>query len=892
MKTRWILLILTVLFLWAVISRFTQLEQLRSTLQQGQWTWLLAAFVSISLYFIVFAASYQAAFTTVEIQSRTWDLIPLTLGALFVNLVVPAGIAGGTALFAQEFAKQGKPATRTTIGVLIQLGADFVAFAFLLIPGLIYLFFERDLKVYEIGAALLLLSLTVGLTVLLLSGIWRPHWIHRLFEFAQRAANRVSEKLRHSPLMGEDWALNRTEEFNQASVAVAKHPLGLLRTIAAALLAHLLDLTTLYLLFRAFNQPIGLGTLVAGYAVGILFWVVSITAQGIGIVEGVMALTFVSLGISGAVATTVVLAFRGLSLWIPLLLGFVAVQRMRVFAPKQILTESWRVRFVAILVGLMGVINVLSAVTPSLTERLAILDKYLPLEVLRGGHLTAGLAGFALLILAINLNRRKQVAWVMTLVVLGLSIISHLLKGLDYEEALFAVGLIIVLWRMRGHFHARSDPPSLRQGIRVLAGATLFTLAYGVIGFYLLDRHYSVNFGFGDAVRQTVVMFTQFYNPGLTPITHFGRYFSASIYLVGLATFSYAGLLILRPILLRSPATEEERLRAKDLVERYGHSSLARFLLFDDKHYFFNSGGSVIGFELIGRTAITLGDPVGPKEDLLSAIKSFSAFCNRNDWLPVFYQTLPETLELYKQADYDAVSVGEEGIVDLATFMLEGGEMKPLRSPFNKLTKAGHKFIVHDPPIPNELLEELRLISDEWLNLMHGSEKKFSLGWFDEEYIRTSPIAAVHSPEGWISAFANLVPEYQLNELTIDLMRHRMAIENGTMEFLFVSLIQSAKGKGYDSFNLGLSSLSGVGELPGDPAVERLMHFIYEHANQFYSFTGLHYFKEKFHPRWSPRYLIYRGPANLAAAWLAVVRANTGNVNLLVDYFKRKKQVT
>ncbi|MGE5251150.1 MAG: flippase-like domain-containing protein, partial [Bacteroidota bacterium] len=582
MKTRWILLILTVLFLWALVSRFTQLEQLKNTLQHGQWTWILAALVSQVLYFAVFTASYQAAFATLDIQTRTRDLIPVTLGALFVNLVVPAGIAGGTALFAQDLRRRGQPATRTATGILLQLAADFAAFTFILIPGLIYLFIEHDLKTYEIIAALLLLLLTTGLSGVLLLGIWSPSRVHRIFELLYRTANWLSYRARHAPILAEDWAQKNAAEFEQAALAAAGHRPRLIRTVGAALLAHLIDIATLYILFLAFNQPISPGVLVAGYAMGVLFLVVSITPQGIGIVEGVMALTFTSLGITGAVATTVVLAFRGLTFWIPMLLGFFAVQRMGMFSPPQrALTEAWGVRFAAILVGLMGIINVLSAVTPSLAERLIILERYSPLEIQRGGHLTAALAGFGLLMLAGSLLRRKHVAWIMTQALLGLSIVSHMIKGLDYEEALLASGLMLVLWRMRDHFHARSDSPSVEQGLRVLIGAFLFTLAYGVSGFFLLDRHYSVNFGFWDALRQTVVMFTQFYDPGLTPITRFGRFFADSIYVVGASTFAYAGLMLLRPMFVRRPATREERLRAQKIVEASSHSSLGRLLLFD-----------------------------------------------------------------------------------------------------------------------------------------------------------------------------------------------------------------------------------------------------------------------------------------------------------------------
>ncbi len=449
MTKRSILLILTVLFLWLVVSRYTQLETLKSTLDQGQWVWVLAAVFSQMVYYIVFTASYQSAFYTVGISTRTRDLIPVTLGSLFINVVVPAGGAGGAALFAEDLSRRGKSAAHAATGVLLQLIADFSAFTVLLIPGLIYLFIQHDLQVYEILAAIILLIVTTGLSGVLLLGLWKPEWIQHLFGWSHRAAGWVFERFNRSLPLTDDWAQKNADEFNQASAAVASHPSRLLRTIGMAFLSHLIDILTLYLLFLAFNQPIGLGPLVAGYAVGILFWIVSITPQGIGVVEGVMTLVFTSLGIPGAVAATVVLAFRGLTFWLPMLLGFFAVQRLHTFSPNQrTLTETWGVRISAILVALMGVINVLSAVTPSLANRLVVLEKYSPFTVRTGGHLTAALSGFALLLLAHGLARRKRTAWLLTMLVLAISVISHLIKGLDYEEALLASALIVMLWLM------------------------------------------------------------------------------------------------------------------------------------------------------------------------------------------------------------------------------------------------------------------------------------------------------------------------------------------------------------------------------------------------------------------------------------------------------------
>jgi phosphatidylglycerol lysyltransferase len=204
------------------------------------------------------------------------------------------------------------------------------------------------------------------------------------------------------------------------------------------------------------------------------------------------------------------------------------------------------------------------------------------------------------------------------------------------------------------------------------------------------------------------------------------------------------------------------------------------------------------------------------------------------------------------------------------------------------MSKLGYRAEMLQPPHSPKVLRELRQVSDDWLISMHGSEKRFSLGWFDEVYLNSGPVMVVRNPEGYIDAFANIIPEYQASEVTIDLMRHRHQAEKGQMDFLFVSLFEWAKEQGYATFNLGLSALSGIGESPADPAIERALHYIYEHMNQFYNFKGLHEFKDKYDPTWSPRYLIYPGAASLPAVTIAMIRADSGN-DVLSGYLKHPK---
>lgn len=540
---------------------------------------------------------------------------------------------------------------------------------------------------------------------------------------------------------------------------------------------------------------------------------------------------------------------------------------------------------IAGLTSCVGIVNLLSAVTPSLPERVEWLRQVFPFEVRAGAHVFAATSGFMLLTLAVNLLRRKRVAWAIAVALTIVSVASNLVKGWDYEEGALSAVLLLVLVGMHRTFTARSDRPSVAQGGRVLVGAIAFTLAYGTAGFWLVSRQYSTNFDLWGAWRQTLAMFFTSDNAGLEPLTRFGRFFATSIYVVGSLTVTYAVGMLLRPVLFRVAASEEEIAKAHHIVEQYGRSSLACLTLLPDKSYYFSlSGRSAIAFVPKGRAAVALGDPIGPEDDRAEAIAGFREFCDRNDWLPAFYQVLPEDLDLYRKLGFRTLKVGEEGIVNLREFTLQGKAGKTLRASTNKLTKQGYRVEFVPPPIADDLLADLRAVSDEWLAHTAGSEKRFSLGWFDDDYLRECEMAIVRTADGAIAAFANLIPEYQRNEATIDLMRRRTESDRAVMDFLFVSLFETCKQRGYDSFNLGLSALAGVGATGKDERLEQGMRYLSEHLNRFYNFRGVHQYKEKFHPIWEPRYLIYPHLSDLFDVVVGLVRADSGD--RLWDYLK------
>lgn len=543
-----------------------------------------------------------------------------------------------------------------------------------------------------------------------------------------------------------------------------------------------------------------------------------------------------------------------------------------------------------LLTAAVGVVNLISAVTPGVPERIEILREIFPFPIRASGHLFAALSGFILLLLAANLLRRKRIAWLITIGLLVISIFSNLIKGLDYEEGVLSGILLAQLLLMRNVFTARSDRPSITQGVRVLLAALVFTLAYGAAGFYVLDERFKingqpVNFGFSQSIVQTLAMFFTGDNAGLEPQGRFAAFFANSIYIVGAATLAFALLMLLRPVLLRgNPATTAERQSAKAIIDQHGQTSLARLSLLKDKAYYFSpSKQSVVAYVAKGRAAIALGDPIGPSEDRQEAIISFQQFCDRNDWFAAFYEVPPTQLDLYCSLGFQFLQVGEEAMIDLTTFSLKGKANQNLRTALNKFSKAGYGVQVHEPPISEALLRQLKPVSDEWLKNKQGAEKQFSIGWFDSDYLRECLIGTLYAPNQEIVAFISMMSGYHQSEVTVDLMRHRDQLPNGAMEYLFVSVFQALQ-QNWKRFNFSLSPLAGVGEAAHSRRSEKALHYLSQHLNQFYNFQGLHNFKEKFHPRWEPRYLAYPSWASLPDVVVGLVRADSGD--RLLDYFK------
>jgi uncharacterized protein (TIRG00374 family) len=332
-KGRLLFWLLIAAFLWLLVSRMGEIEKTAEPLVRGQIDWILAAAILQVLYYAVFACMFKSAFYTVGVESRIRDLLPVTFGALFVNVVAPTWGMAGAALYIDDAAHRGESPARAAAGTLLAQTADFTSFALILGGGVAYLLIRHRLRGYEIAGTLVLLAILCSLALSLILALWRPVILKRMMFSAQNIINSIMLRIRRPAILSDGWAEKNASDFSMAAGAIKDRPKWLVLTVLIALFAHVINIASLYSLFIAFNQHIGAAPLVAGYAMGILFWNISPVPQGIGVVEGVMTLVYASLGIHRVNAALIVLAFRGLNFWLPMLAGFFLIRKVRLFGP-------------------------------------------------------------------------------------------------------------------------------------------------------------------------------------------------------------------------------------------------------------------------------------------------------------------------------------------------------------------------------------------------------------------------------------------------------------------------------------------------------------------------------------------------------------------------------
>jgi phosphatidylglycerol lysyltransferase len=595
----------------------------------------------------------------------------------------------------------------------------------------------------------------------------------------------------------------------------------------------------------------GFGHFLAIFVIAQIIGLISHVPGGLGVFEAVMLAGFGATGnealtapILGALA-----AFRVIYYLLPLCTATVLVlqREARGLRQKSLLTPWFTGLLPSFFAGLTlvsGAVLLFSGATRALPDRMAILRDVLPLSVLEVSHLLASVIGMLLLILARGLQRRLDAAYVLALVLLVAGAVFSLLKGIDYEEATLLALLAMALAPAHRLFYRRASLFSTTFSIRwILAILAIFGCATWLVMFSYKHVDYS----------STLWWEFTFYRGG------------APRALRALVAAAAAGMLfalasLIRPVRVKRASPGEAELAwALPLIKQFP-SAQAHLALMGDKTLLFDPAHKAfVMYDISGRSWVTMGDPVGGDEEARrELVWTFIEQCEHAGGWPVFYQVSPANLDIYLEVGMALLKIGEEARVRLESFNLDGKSKKVLRNTVNKLTREGLRMEIVPAEEVNALLPRLKQISDAWLADKRAREKRFSMGAFDPRYLLRTPMAVLWQ-NGEPVAFANLLLNDSREEASVDLMRFLPDGPTGIMDYLFVELMQWARGEGYRWFNLGMAPLAGLQNRRQAPLWNRFGALVFGRGERFYNFRGLQRYKDKFDPEWEPRYMAVPG---------------------------------
>ncbi len=307
-----------------ILFNIAEVEQIATTLRQGDWRFIALAATIEFIWILNLAASFFIIYRAIGLNERLDNLFFQVSAANFVNVVAPSGGMGGITIFISEARRRGFSSARVTIaGVLVVL-FDYLGFLCILTLGLIVLFRRNNLSLGELIPSAILISVACVLATVLYLGMRSSRALGNVLAWMARQVNRLLWPFVHRPYIQESKAHAFAEDAGAGLKELRKKPKNLVLPFLLALSNKSLLVCILWLVFLAFSVPYSIGTLIAGFSIGYLFFIVSPTPAGLGFVEGALTLGLRSLNVTLGAATVLTLAYRGITFWLPLLFGMVS----------------------------------------------------------------------------------------------------------------------------------------------------------------------------------------------------------------------------------------------------------------------------------------------------------------------------------------------------------------------------------------------------------------------------------------------------------------------------------------------------------------------------------------------------------------------------------------
>jgi lysyl-tRNA synthetase class 2 len=529
----------------------------------------------------------------------------------------------------------------------------------------------------------------------------------------------------------------------------------------------------------------------------------------------------------------------------------------------------------AVAAALVGLVNIASALTPNVHWRGHLLLQYEPVQAIRLFHALALPAGAALLLVAPYLWGRRHRAWQVAIVLMLALGLFDLLKGLDFEETAITWGMAVILIAGHDGFRVRHDPVTLRSAIWRVPLLGLLGLAAAALATWASQGHPSV----GSVLRETSDLLA--FQPGPihfeyhSALHHHFAWIPLAVHLVELATLVAIAYVLFRPLAaprgLPNPAA---RRLATELVREHGRDTLSFFKLRADQHYFFSGDGrAFVGYRIEGGVLILAGDPVGPDDALGPLLDQLRAFAEVRRLRLGAVGASERLRPMYESLGMRTLYLGDEAVIELDRFSLEGRPIRKVRQSVTRLRKAGYRAELApvselDPQTVSQIEEVIER------GRLGAPERGFSmamdsvLGHHGEETL----VVLARDEDDRIRGVLHFVPCYGRSAASLSFMRRDPETPNGLTEFMVASATELLRERGIQEMSLNFATFARWMHSP-TRRHERVLGRLVALANPFFQIESLYRFNAKFFPRWEPRYLVYEGPFGLPRAALAVMWA-------------------
>lgn len=819
--------------MWFISHQRAELHNVWTSILAADRYWIISGFVLVLFYIYAQGIMYVASFAAISIRIKVWDAIILFLKKNFISVFLPAGGVTSLGFFNKDIEKKGVTKTQIYLASSIRGFIGILSVVIIAIPSFLLIISGADIntsKWYALSGVVLILVLSVFAYYSLLNkGV-----IYNLM-------------IRIIPKSMVFLDEMRSNEIKRMEV---------LYIMLISILIDFIGIFLVYISMLALNAPASLPIAIIAYLVVVLFLIISPFMRGLGAIEVSMAYVLIKSGFSNVESISITLIFRFFEFWVPLLTGLLS------FFLK---IEKFLLRIMpAVLIFFLGIINIISVLTPVVPERLRILKDYLIVDVISFSNSFVLVAGLFLLVTAAFMLRGLRTAWWFAIAFTIISVFGHITKGIDYEEATIALIVAGALIATRKEYCIKSSPELGDTGLRTAFLSIAAVMIYGIVGFYFLDKnHFHNDFTILQSVKYTILNFFLIGSRELVAYDAFARDFMYLIRISGFASITFLVYTLIRPYVLSSEPTKAETERATMLVKQYGNSSLDFFKTYSDKFLFTPPEiNAFISFKVTTTFAVALENPVAENdEEMKRCIKAFGRFCYQNGLKEVFYRVPKESLPLYSELTMKSLFLGQEGIVDLNIFSLEGGEKKSIRNALNKIREQGYSVQIYKPPLRDGMIQKLKSVSEEWLKSTGRQEIAFSQGVFSEKEIKEQTVIAVENREEKIICFLNIIPDYSKDEGTYDLLRKTADAPNGVMDYIIVEMFNYFRSVGIRYVNLGFAPMSGIDDPHNFP--EKTMKFAYEKIRSFSHYRGQREYKAKFSTLWNDKFLIYRDDYDL-----------------------------